>query len=220
MKYISRKLLVVAALGLCLHGNLWAQEQADKDPNTPVITYTANHPRYVLGGITVDEMKGYDAEYLSSISGLEVGETYEIPGPDISEAVRKYWAQKIFSNVEIVADSIVGNKVFLHVKLTAQPRISSIHYNGVKKSEREDCEKIIGFQPGNQITTDMVNRAEHYIKKHFEEKGFKNCEVHIVQREDVTGDNRVLVDININKNAKVKGRISLSMALNKNMWQN
>lgn len=204
MKYISRKLLVVAALGLCLHGNLWAQEQADKDPNTPVITYTANHPRYVLGGITVDEMKGYDAEYLSSISGLEVGETYEIPGPDISEAVRKYWAQKIFSNVEIVADSIVGNKVFLHVKLTAQPRISSIHYNGVKKSEREDCEKIIGFQPGNQITTDMVNRAEHYIKKHFEEKGFKNCEVHIVQREDVTGDNRVLVDININKNAKVK----------------
>ena len=204
MKYISRKLLVVAALGLSLHGNLWAQEQADKDPNTPVITYTANHPRYVLGGITVDEMKGYDAEYLSSISGLEVGETYEIPGPDISEAVRKYWAQKIFSNVEIVADSIVGNKVFLHVKLTAQPRISSIHYNGVKKSEREDCEKIIGFQPGNQITTDMVNRAEHYIKKHFEEKGFKNCEVHIVQREDVTGDNRVLVDININKNAKVK----------------
>ena len=204
MKYISRKLLVVAALGLSLHGNLWAQEQADKDPNTPVITYTANHPRYVLGGITVDEMKGYDAEYLSSISGLEVGETYEIPGPDISEAVRKYWAQKIFSNVEIVADSIVENKVFLHVKLTAQPRISSIHYNGVKKSEREDCEKIIGFQPGNQITTDMVNRAEHYIKKHFEEKGFKNCEVHIVQREDVTGDNRVLVDININKNAKVK----------------
>ena len=204
MKYISRKLLVVAALGLSLHGNLWAQEQADKDPNTPVITYTANHPRYVLGGITVDEMKGYDAEYLSSISGLEVGETYEIPGPDISEAVRKYWAQKIFSNVEIVVDSIVGNKVFLHVKLTAQPRISSIHYNGVKKSEREDCEKIIGFQPGNQITTDMVNRAEHYIKKHFEEKGFKNCEVHIVQREDVTGDNRVLVDININKNAKVK----------------
>ena len=204
MKYISRKLLVVAALGLSLHGNLWAQEQVDKDPNTPVITYTANHPRYVLGGITVDEMKGYDAEYLSSISGLEVGETYEIPGPDISEAVRKYWAQKIFSNVEIVADSIVGNKVFLHVKLTAQPRISSIHYNGVKKSEREDCEKIIGFQPGNQITTDMVNRAEHYIKKHFEEKGFKNCEVHIVQREDVTGDNRVLVDININKNAKVK----------------
>lgn len=205
MKYISRKLLVVAALGLSIHGNLWAQEQVtDKDQNSPVITYTANHPRYVLGGITVDEMKGYDPEYLSSISGLEVGESYEIPGPDISEAVRKYWAQKIFSNVEIVADSIVGNKVFLHVKLTAQPRISSIRYNGVKKSEREDCEKIIGFQPGNQITTDMVNRAEHYIKKHFEEKGFKNCEVHIVQREDVTGDNRVLVDINIDKNAKVK----------------
>ena len=49
MKYISRKLLVVAALGLSIHGNLWAQEQVtDKDQNSPVITYTANHPRYVL----------------------------------------------------------------------------------------------------------------------------------------------------------------------------
>lgn len=205
MKYTSRTLLAIAALSLGLPHAAWAQEQAnDNEPDVPTITYTANHPRYVLGGITVDEMKGYDADYLESISGLVVGQTYEIPGPDISEAIRKYWSQKIFSNVEIVADSIVDGKMFLHVKLTAQPRISSIRYTGVKKSEREDCEKIIGFQPGNQITTDMVNRAEHYIKKHFEEKGFKNCEVNIVQREDVTGDNRVLVDININKNEKVK----------------
>ena len=81
----------------------------------------------------------------------------------------------------------------------------------MKKSEREDCEKLIGLQPGNQITTDMVNRAKHYIKKHFEEKGFKNCEVNIVQREDVTGDNRVLVDINIDKNEKIKvNRIYIS----------
>ena len=204
MKYTSRILLAMTA---CMALNAHAQSEgqaAKQTDNTPVITYTANHPRYVLGGLTVDEMKGYDSEYLQSISGLVVGQTYEIPGPDITEAIRKYWAQKVFSNVEIVADSIVDGKAYLHVKLTTQPRISSIRYTGVKKSEREDCEKIIGFQPGNQITTDMINRAEHYIKKHFEEKGFKNCEVNITLREDVTGDNRVLVDIDINKNEKIK----------------
>ena len=205
MKYNSRKLLILMAMAAPLATAAQAQTaEGDNNDNKPVITYTANHPRYVLGGLTVDEMKGYDNDYLLNISGLNVGDTYEIPGPDISEAVRRYWNQKIFSNVEIMADSIVDGKAYLHIKLTAQPRISSIRYSGVKKSEREDCEKIIGFQPGNQITTDMVNRAEHYIKKHFVEKGFKNCEVHITQREDVTGDNRVLVDIDINKNEKVK----------------
>ena len=205
MKYNSRKLLILMAMAAPLATAAQAQTaEGDNNDNKPVITYTANHPRYVLGGLTVDEMKGYDNDYLLNISGLNVGDTYEIPGPDISEAVRRYWNQKIFSNVEIVADSIVDGKAYLHIKLTAQPRTSSIRYTGVKKSEREDCEKIIGFQPGNQITTDMVNRAEHYIKKHFVEKGFKNCEVHITQREDVTGDNRVLVDIDINKNEKVK----------------
>ena len=52
-----------------------------------------------------------------------------------------------------------------------------------------------------------VQKKRYIVEKArevFVEKGFKNCEVHITQREDVTGDNRVLVDIDINKNEKVK----------------
>lgn len=197
---ISRILLLLFAACSALA----LQAQSDKKIINPDIIYSANHQRYVLGGLTIDGVKEYDNDFLLSISNLNVGQTYEVPGPDISEAVRRYWNQKLFSNVEISADSIVGNRIYLHIQLTPQPRISSIKYTGVKKSEREDCEKIIGLQPGNQITNDMINRAEHYIKKHFEEKGFKNCEVHITQREDVTGDNRVLLDIDIDKNEKVK----------------
>ena len=190
-------LLAASALGIQAQNNNSKQIEPD-------INYTPNHQRYELGGLTVEGVKGYDEDLLLSISGLNVGQVYEVPGPDISEAIQRYWSQKLFANVQILADSIVGNKIYLHIKLTSQPRISSIKYNGVKKSEREDCEKIIGLQPGNQITTDMINRAEYYIKKHFVEKGFKNCEVNIVQREDVTSDNRVLVDININKKEKIK----------------
>ncbi len=182
-----------------------AQTNSQKVVN-PDITYTSAHPRYELGGLVVEGAKNFDEEMLANISGLTVGETYEVPGAQIAEAVRRYWAQKLFSNVEITADSIVGNKIYLHVHLTPQPRISSINYSGVKKSEREDCEKIAGLQVGNQINTDVADRAKHFIKKHFEDKGFKNCEVDIVQREDVTGDNRVILDVNINKNEKIKVR--------------
>ncbi len=202
MRHISPiKLLLTAALTL-FTANSYAQEQSDD--NKPEIVYTADHPKYILGGLTVDGVKGFDESLLLSISGLEIGKTYEVPGADMSEAIQNYWEQKLFSNVSIEADSIVGNKIYLHIKLTAQPRISSISYSGVKKSEREDLEARLGLTIGSPITPDIVDRAKIIIKRYFDEKGFKNAEVEILRREDVTGDNRELVDININKHEKIK----------------
>ncbi len=182
---------------------------ASAQTNTPVqvkpeMSYTQNRSQYILGGLVVDGISGFDEELLLSISGLNINEVYEVPGEHISEAVRRYMEQKLFSSVRIEADSIVGSKIYLHVYLTAHPRISSINYTGVKKSEREEIEKRLGLQIGSQITPDMMNSAKIYIKRYFDEKGFKNAQVDIQQREDVTGDNRVLLDININKSEKIK----------------
>ena len=127
----------------------------------PEIVYTAEHPKYVLGGLTVDGIKGYDDELLINISNLVVGDTYEVPGPEISDAIQSYWKQGLFSNVAIEADSIVNGKIYLHIKLTAQPRISSLNINGVKKSEREDIEARIPLKVGNQVTQNLIDRARH-----------------------------------------------------------
>jgi outer membrane protein insertion porin family len=202
MKHIQNFLLLtVIAISALLPAEAVAQfVKQDK----PTINYTAEHPRYILGGLTVDGIKGFDDEYLLGLSGLTVGKTYEVPGVEMSEAIRRYWGQKLFSSVRIEADSIVGSKIYLHIYLTAQPRISNIKYEGVKKSEREDIEGILGLQKGNQITPDMVDRAKLVIKRYFEDKGYKNATVEILQREDVTAENKVLVDINIDKNEKIK----------------
>ena len=193
-------ILTLLTLAFALSSTSKAQNVQEK----PNITYTAEHPKYILAGLAIDGIKGFDDDYLLSLSGLNIGQIYEIPGNDMSEAIRRYWAQKLFSNVRIEADSIVGNKIYLHIFLTAQPRVSSIQYHGIKKSEREDLEQMLGLGVGAQITPDMIDRAKHIIKRHFDGKGYNNAEVEIVQREDVTGDNRVLVDIHINKNEKIK----------------
>lgn len=195
MKYFKQYLLVL----LCFMAALVAKAQVN-----PEIVYTAEHPKYVLGGISVDGIKGYDDELLINISNLVVGETYEVPGPDISDAIKSYWKQGLFSNVVIEADSIVSGKIYLHIKLTAQPRISTLSINGVKKSEREDIEERIPLKAGNQITPNLVDRAKKHIKRYFDDKGFKNADIDIVQKEDITADNRMIVDININKNSKIR----------------
>lgn len=181
-----------------------AAQNEQPSSQRPEISYTADHPSYVLGGISIEGGENFDEQLLKSISGLTIGRTYEVPGAEISEAVRRYWRQKMFSNVSISADSIVDGKIYLCIKLTAQPRVASINYSGIKKSEREDLETRLGLKTGSNITPDIVDRAKTIIKRYFEEKGFKNATVEIIQREDVTGENRVLLDININKNEKIK----------------
>lgn len=201
MKYI-RTLLLLTFLGLTAQSMAQTHVPVQEKPK---ISYTQDRARYVLGGLTIDGGGDYDEEFLLSLSGLTVGQMYDIPGDDVSEAVRRYMKQKLFSNVKIEADSLVGSKIYLHIYLTTQPRISSVNYSGVKKSEREEIEKRLGgLNVGSQVTPDVVDRAKLYIKRYFEEKGFKNATVDIVQREDVTGENRVLLDINIDKNEKVK----------------
>ena len=170
----------------------------------PDIVYSNERPTYILGGMVVDGIPGYDNDVLMNYSGLTIGQRVSVPGKEITEAVKRYWKQGLFSNVRIEADSIVGDKVYLHVKLTARPRISRITYHGVKKSEREDIEERLGLRVGSQITPNIIDRAKYVIEHYFEDKGYKNAQVNINQQDDVAGNNQVLVDIDINKNEKIK----------------
>lgn len=201
MKHLQSTLL---ALCLALCGSLSARAQHKQEQ--PEITYSSNAPKYVLGGLAIDGIKGYDDDLLINISGLTVGKVYEVPGASITQAIQNYWKQGLFSNVSIEADSIVGEKIYLHIKLAAQPRISSLSFTGLKKSEREEIEQRIPLRAGNQITPNLVDRSKRRIQKYFEEKGYKNATVDITQREDITADNKMLVEINVKKNDKIKVR--------------
>ena len=176
---------------------------AQSTQTKPEIIYSLQPRQYVLGGLVVDGIKGYDNDLLVNIADLEVGRTYAVPGDDISRAVQNYWKQGLFSNVKVEADSIVGDKIYLHFKLTAQPRISVLRWNGLKKSQREELEQRVPLRVGNQVTPNLVDRTKLRIQKYFEEKGYKNVEVDVVQHEDVTADNHMIVDINVNKNDKI-----------------
>ena len=94
----------------------------------------------------------------------------------------------------------------MKIHLAPRPRISTINYNGLKKTEREDMEKKLGLVKGGQITPNMIDRAKILAKKYFEDKGYKNAEVFIRQRDDVAAKNQVILDIDVDKKEKLKVR--------------
>ena len=172
----------------------------------PDISYAGMPRSYTIGGIAVSGVEGYEDYMLVGISGLTVGQSIEIPGDDITSAVKHYWKYGLFSEVSIGVDSLVADKAYLHIRLSMRPRVSTINYIGLKKSEREDMEEKLGLLKGAQITPNMIDRAKIIAKRYFDDKGFKNADIQIVQRDDVANKNQVILDVIIDKKQKMKVR--------------
>ena len=170
----------------------------------PTVVYSQTPQIYEIADITVVGADNYEDYIIIGYSGLSKGQRIEIPGDDITNALKRFWRQGLFSDVAILWTKAYGDKAWLEIRLTPQPRISQINYNGVKKGEREDLEARLGLAKGQQITPNIVNRAEMIIKKYFDEKGFKNADVRLIQHEDLAHKNEVILDINVDKNEKIK----------------
>ena len=196
------KLLAAFVALLCCVG-MTAQDKV----TYPDISYAGTPRTLTLAGLNVSGAEGYEDYMLTGISGLTIGQTITLPGNEITEAVKHYWKYGLFSDVSISADSIVGgNKVYLHIFLRLRPRVSTINYIGLKKSERTDMEEKLGLLKGAQITPNMIDRAKILAKKYFDDKGFKNADIQINQRDDVSNKNQVILDVIIDKKQKMRVR--------------
>ena len=201
-----KRLIQSTAAGLLMAISTVGGMSAQNKIVNPDISYAGTPRLCEIGGISVTGVEGYEDYVLIGLSGLTEGQSIEVPGTEITEAVKRYWRHGLFSEVSITADSIVDSKIYLCIHLALRPRVSEINYSGIKKSEREDLEAKLGIMKGNQITPNMIDRAKILAKKYFDEKGFKNAEIDIVQRDDVTGKNKVILDVNIDKKSKMKIR--------------
>lgn len=203
MRKLISSILIALCCIYCFTAEGYAQEN-NQPGNESFILYNGTSKRYEIADIKVTGIKNYEDYVLIGISGLAVGQTITVPGDDITGAIKRYWRHGLFSDVKISADKIVGDKIYLHIELKQRPRITDIHFHGVKKSEREDLQAKLGLVKGSQITPNLIDRAKLIIKKHFDEKGFKNAEVNIIETEDKEHEDQVYVNVNIDKKEKVK----------------
>ncbi len=170
----------------------------------PKINFGGIPSTYEIADIQVTGADNYEPHIIIGYSGLRAGERIELPGTAITNAAKRLWNQRLFSQVKIEVDKIAGDKVWLTLNLRQQPRITKVVYSGAKKGERQDIEERLQLQPGQQITQNAINRAEMIIKKYYEGKGFGNADVVVTLHDDLSNPNCVFVDINIDKHDKIK----------------
>jgi len=170
----------------------------------PNVLFNGMPNTYEIAGIRVTGAPNYDDFIILGYSGLKVGDRVEIPGTELTNAVKRLMRQGLFSQAQIKVEKTYGDQAWLEVALRTQPRISEVNYIGMKKGERDDIKERLQLMKGNQITQNIVNRAEQIVKQYYEQKGFGNADVHINLHEDLSHQNEMIVDIVVDRHDKVK----------------
>ncbi|MBR4438423.1 MAG: outer membrane protein assembly factor BamA [Bacteroidales bacterium] len=192
MKFLRSVILLILALAPL---SLRAQDVNYITPKT-----------YVLGGIKVTGVKYLSEEQLISVTGLNVGDKVTIPSIELSDILKRVWAQRYFSDAGFYIDSLSQNKdtVWLGLRLTERPRVSRWIFNGIRSGQRSDLDQRLKLKRGTELSDYVIASSTDIIKRYFHEKGFLKCEVKVSQQEDPVISNAVRVTFDIDKGPRVK----------------
>ena len=188
------KTLLLGLLSLFLSCRAFAQEGD--------ISYI-NPQEYEIAEITVAGTKGLNSDAVISLSGLSVGDQVVLPGPAISDAIKKLWRQRIFGNVSVSVNKIEGNKAYLVINLAEKPRLSRIDIEGVNRTQQGEITDDLTLIKGQIVDATLINRAKLVAKDFFVDKGFLNVEIDVEQQVDTLLNNSIALKMTIDKGEKV-----------------
>lgn len=198
-------------MSLILSSSLLGQEAVVVDTlsiegkriDTPEVDY-ARPTTKIIADVKITGAPNYDAFVLQSLSSLSPGDEIQIPGLALTNAVNRYMQYGYFSNARIVVTKYVGNYAWLEIQLTENPRVGSVTYTGIGKSDREELEKRIGLKRGTQISPNVFDRTRQLIKKYYDEKGYRQMRMNIIQEIDAKEKNFLNLTIDIDRSGKTK----------------
>ncbi|MBR6658578.1 MAG: BamA/TamA family outer membrane protein [Paludibacteraceae bacterium] len=170
----------------------------------PTISYTDIPREYEIADVTVTGANNYDKSVIIGYSGLSKGQKIKVPGDQISQAIKKFWKQGLFSDVEISASKIDGQKIWLNIALKTRERISDIVLRGVKDKDKEDMLSAMELKKGGQLTPNLIARTKAAIKRHLAGEGYRNADVNIWVKNDPSAQGSVIVNIGVDRKEKVR----------------
>ena len=149
-----------------------------------------------------------DEAVLISISNLPVGDSIQVPGERISQAIQNLWKQGLFADIRVYVTRTQGSLIFLELRLQERPRLSKFSFKGVSKSEADKIREKINLERDRVITDNVLSTTKNKVKDYFVEKGYLDVDVNIRELKDTTYLNREILDIVVDKKKRVIDRKS------------
>ncbi len=165
------------------------------------------HPKtYRLAPLQIQGAEYTDKNVISLLSGLSAGDEVKIPGDKISDAIRKLWKQGMFEDIQILQDKVIGNDLFLIIKVVERPRLTKFKFKGdVKKSDAEDIRAKIKLMQERVVTDYMIGNIKNIVKEFYVNKGYYFAKVNILtERDTVARTPHISLTIDVRKGKTVR----------------
>ncbi|HOZ51798.1 MAG TPA: POTRA domain-containing protein, partial [Chitinophagaceae bacterium] len=201
-KLINITFILCCTLAFTQVANAQIGIKQKKEKKSSILNATSE---YIIGGVTVSGSKYLDEELLISISALTPGDKIKLPNDaKIAKAIQNLWKQNLFSNIEINANRIQGDKVFVDILITERPRLSKYNFKGIKDNDAKELKEKIGLVKSRVVTEATKQNAIEKIRKYYAEKGYTNVSTVILEKPDTTLINTVILTFVVDKGQKIK----------------
>ncbi len=191
------KFLGYIGLAFCLASGLNAQQNG-------FLPY--DNKSYEISTLRVSGNQFSDANAIINISGLRVGQKINVPGPEIPNVIKAIYKQRLFTQVDVQLENVVGNVAGVVIVVTEKPRYSTHSFKGVKKSAHDELNVMVSNNlPKNAVFTESIEEAiTRDIERFYIEKGYLDVVVKIGQTPDDKKPNTVKLVIDIHRGERVK----------------
>ncbi len=155
--------------------------------------------QYKILGISVSGNKLSEPAAIIGNSGLKIGDDITVPGEQTRNAILRLWNLRIFANVDIIAENLVADGVYLLITVQEFPRIEKIEYVGNEELDDDDLDKKVNITKGQIISPQEVNKLIKIIKKAYEEEGYLQADVtsELIESTDSTAKGRMILKLAI-----------------------
>ena len=128
--------------------------------------------KYKILGIEVEGARSADASTIIALTGLKEGETISYPyDENLNVSLKALWDRRQFSNVDVIVDKVVGDGVFLTIKVEENKRLSDIKVFNNSELTTEEVKKGVGKNKGDLITEYDLYIIKKDIKDLYDKEG-------------------------------------------------
>ena len=193
--------LICLTLLLALSSPLWAQ-QSGAD-----VSVDYNNPKkYIVGGVRLEGNEHFSPEQVLQLSSLQEGMEVTVPSEEMTNIVRRLWAQRFFDDVSIAIDSLVPTRdtAYFKISIIERPRVSRWTFSGVKSGEEKELQERLNFRRGGEFSEYVAKTSTDIIKRYYKEKGFYNVKVDVNTKRDTVIKSAIRVQFAVDRGEKVK----------------
>lgn len=176
--------------------------------------------RYRLGTIKVSGNYHFNELTIFTYAGLQKGQVINLPGEEISDAIKKLWKTGYFSDINVYQASLEGDVLNLEIYLNELPRLRNVEFTNIKKTKRDELLKDLSLaQPANSsigskdkhikiaegkiINENLITTTKNYLTNKYRKDGYYNTKVTVDKRMSEDKKAADLI-ITIDKGKKVR----------------